>query len=100
MSSKRCVYSFLLMLLFFIKSTAFHAYTHDSHSLDAADHCQTCEIQQLQTPLLAVDHLDVIHNNELVFIAPIPSKIAKAQLLKFSIYTHIWSRPPPSRQLV
>ena len=69
MFTKRGTYGILFVLLFFIKSSALHAYTHDNHHADKASHCQTCEIQQLQAPLLVVAELDCIANNELVIIS-------------------------------
>ena len=96
MFTTRGIYGILFVLLFFLNSSSLHAYTHDNHHADKTSHCQTCEIQQLQSPLLLVAEIDSIANNDIVVVSSKHSIQTLPQVLKHSFYTNIWSRPPPS----
>jgi hypothetical protein len=96
MFTTRGIYGIFFVLLFFLKSSTIHAYTHDSNHADKASHCQTCEIQQLQSPLLLVAEIDCIVNNNFAIVTSKQCKQTPAQVLTYSAYTNIWSRPPPS----
>jgi hypothetical protein len=96
MRDLRGIYSIALLLLFFMKSSAFHIYTHDSEHTDAANHCHTCEIQQLQnhTFFLGATQIYIaavtINHTPVVFIS-----YASDVFVDAFYFTSVLSRPPP-----
>lgn len=97
MRNYKGIYSILFLLLFLVKSSTFHAYTHDVDHSEVVHHCYTCEIQQLQSDF-NFDSAIATANSPLFFIVPIKKWAGlPSQVTVFKpYYTPILSRPPPA----
>ena len=89
--------SILFLLLFLVKSSSFHAYTHDSDNSETLTHCTTCDIQQIsQNTSLEGPTAVLIPEIPQFFQVKhqLPATLELAPSIIFLAY--IYSRPPPS----
>ncbi len=89
--------SILFLLLFLVKSSSFHAYTHDSDNSETLTHCTTCDIQQISQNT-SLEGPTSVHIPEIPqFFQVKPQLSATLELAPSIIFlAHIYSRPPPS----
>lgn len=95
MYSRRGFYGLLFVFFFLLKSSALHAYEHLNNEVDTTDHCYTCEIQQLQAPLLLTSQTEVLTNHTAIIVTKVSPMMAYLPLFKRSFYNQLWCRPPP-----
>ncbi len=89
--------SILFLLLFLVKSSSFHAYTHDSDTSETSTHCTTCDIQQISqnTSLEGPTNIPIPEVPQ--FFELKPKTFATLEFASSIIFqAHIYSRPPPS----
>ena len=88
--------SILFLLLFLVKSSAFHAYSHDSDNSETLTHCTTCDIQQISQNT-SLEGPTVIHIPEVpLFFLVKPKARATSEIIAHANFlSHIYSRPPP-----
>lgn len=89
--------SILFLLLFLVKSSAFHAYTHDSDTSETLTHCTTCDIQQISQNISLEGPTNISIPEVPQFFQLKPQAFATSEITVFAVFlAHIYSRPPPS----